>query len=396
MGKIKLNEQTNLALFYPWIKSKGGSERVILEILQSKKYKIDIYTWVYDEENTFEEFKKFKINVIAPNIAKQISKLNILRGLFFPLSLFSKIPLEKYDLFLIYTAGMAELITFRNYKPGKTYAYVNTPLRHACKEIIEWNLKYTYKNPFSKLGYVLATKFYRILEKMAWKRIDKAIFISELGLERADKHNLLENKNPEVIYPSINLKRFENIKPRKGDYFLYVSRFNAPKRQDLLIKAWNVFVKNHPKEKLILAGHIEDQKYFGRIKKFAEKSTNITIKTNLSEKEHIDLFANCKAVVSVHFIEDFGITPFEALATGKPIIAFDRGGYVELIGETPQFYKIKEMPSEKELIKEINKCLEKFLKSKIKPKKVFFSELTTSSFINKFDEDLEYDKKNFM
>ena len=388
MEKIKLQKK-RLALFFPWIKSRGGAERVLLEILKSKKYKIDIYTWVYDEASSFEEFKKFKINVLAPKMLEKISKLNILRGLFFPISLFSKIPLEKYDFFLIYTSGMAELITFRNYKPGKTYAYVNTPLRHACEEIVDWNLKNIYKNLFSKSMYLMSVKFYKILEKIAWKKIDKAIFISELGLERAREHNLIEGKNPEVIYPSINLKRFENIKSKKKDYFLYVSRFNAPKRQDLLIKAWDIFSENHPNEKLILAGHIENKKYFKKIKKLAEESRNVLIKSDLSEEENLELYSNCKAVISVHFMEDFGITPFEALASGKPIIAMDKGGYVELIDGVSQFYKIKEVDSEEEMIKNINKSLEEFLKSKKIPKKIIFDEITTSSFINKFEDALE-------
>ncbi|MBU1136622.1 MAG: glycosyltransferase, partial [Nanoarchaeota archaeon] len=337
------------------------------------------------KENTFEEFKKFKINIIAPKIARNLSRFNILRGLFFPVSLFSKIPLERYDLFLIYTSGMAELITFKNYKPGKTYAYVNTPLRHVCEEIIDWNLKNNYKNPFSKSMYILSTKIYKKLEKIAWKRIDKAIFISDLGLERARKRNLIGEENSSVITPSINLERFEKIKPKKGNYFLYVSRFNIPKRQDLLIKAWDIFSKEHPNEKLILAGHTENKKYFKKIKKLASESKNIIIKSDLDEKENLELYANCKAVIFVPFMEDFGIVPFEALAAGKPVIAMDKGGYVRLLNENPQFYKIKEMPSEKEMIEEINKSLEKFLKSKIVPKKVNLKEVSSANFIKKIE-----------
>ena len=89
-----MEKQKRIALFNPWIKSKGGAERVVLEILKNKKYKVDIYTWVYDEEKTFEEFKKFKINIIAPKIAKKLSRYYLLRGLFFPLSLLPRIVLR--------------------------------------------------------------------------------------------------------------------------------------------------------------------------------------------------------------------------------------------------------------------------------------------------------------
>jgi len=158
-----------IALFHPWIKSKGGAEKVVLEILKSKKYDIDLYTWVYDEENTFKEFKKFKINVIAPKLAKRLSRLHILRGLFLPITLFSKIPLEKYDFLLISTSGMGELITLRNRIKGKTYAYVHTILRDAYKEIVPWNLKYRYKNPLSKPIYLLAVKYIVPLKRLLGK-----------------------------------------------------------------------------------------------------------------------------------------------------------------------------------------------------------------------------------
>jgi len=165
-----------IALFHPWIKSRGGAEKVILEILKDKTHQIDIYTWVYDKENTFEEFEEFEINIIAPKIAQKFSRYYILRGLFFPIALFSKIPLKKYDIFLISTSGLAELITLRNYKPGKTFSYVHTILRASYSEDIMWNLKHRYKNSLSKFLYLIAAKMYLKLEKISWKKIDVAIF----------------------------------------------------------------------------------------------------------------------------------------------------------------------------------------------------------------------------
>ena len=375
-----------IALFHPWIKSKGGAEKVVLEILKSKKYDIDLYTWVYDEENTFKEFKKFKINVIAPKLAKRLSRLHILRGLFLPITLFSKIPLEKYDFLLISTSGMGELITLRNRIKGKTYAYVHTILRDAYKEIVPWNLKYRYKNPLSKPIYLLAVKIYRSFEKIAWKRIDYALFNSELSLERAQKHNLLENKKFKVIYPPVDVKGFGNLKTKKGDYFLYVSRLNPPKRQDLLIKAWSEFVKENPKYKLILMGNIENKKYFEKLKKLAKKTKNVFIKTNVKDEEFMRIYKDCLAGIYIPFMEDFGIVPFEFLAMGKPLIATNKGGYFNLIKKYPNFYEIKEKSSEDEMINEIQKSLNNFLKDKKKKKKSTILTVSTQKFINSFEE----------
>ncbi len=180
----------------------------------------------------------------------------------------------------------------------------------------------------------------------------------------------------------------KNIKTKNGGYFLYPSRINKPKRQDLLIKSWKEFIQKHPNEKLIIAGSLENRKYYEEIKKLAEKTKNVYIKTNLDKREFLKLYKECKAVIFIPFLEDFGIVPFEALALGKPLIAVDKGGYVKLIEGIPQYYKIREMFSEEKMIKEINKTLEMFLKSKIMPRKIKNISYNTHNFINNLNRAL--------
>ncbi|MCX6750852.1 MAG: glycosyltransferase, partial [Candidatus Pacearchaeota archaeon] len=293
---MKLKEKKlKIALFYPWIKSRGGAEKVLLEIMKIKDFRFDLYTWVYDEKNSFEEFKGLKINVLGPKIFKKVSKMKLLRGLFLPFSLFSKIPLQEYDYFLVYTSGTGEFITFRNYKKGKTIAYVNTILRDAYPEIVQWNIKNRYKNIFSRFIYLISVKIYRLFEKIAWKRIDFPIFISEEGLKRAEKQGLLKNKKARVIYVPVDTSKFINLNSNKGSFFLYVSRFNPPKRQDLLIKAWIKFSKEYPNEKLVLSGGLENKKYFEYLKKLSKNSKNIEIKEGLNNEEILKLYERSKA-----------------------------------------------------------------------------------------------------
>jgi len=378
-----------IALFHPWLKSKGGAERLVLEFLKNTKHDVDVYTWVYDKANTFREFEKFNIKVIAPKIAKLLARSYILRSLFFPLALLSKIPLEKYDAFFISTAGIAEFITFRNYKVGKTFAYVHTPLRAAQKEEIKWNLKYRFKNPLVKLFYLFAVQIYKILEKSAWKRINVAFFNSNLSLERAKKHNLIENKKVYVVYGPLDVEKFEKLKTKKGDYFLCVSRFSKSKRQDILLDAWKKFVEKYPNYKLVLAGSLEKANYLEELKKKAAETKNVEIKIDVGEKEILELYANCLAVVFVPFMEDMGLVPFEAMACGKPLIAVDKGGYVELVKE---YYNentiwIKEG---KDLAENIYNALRQFLKANLKPQKTIIKDLAAKNFVKKIDVLFEH------
>ena len=375
-----------IALFHPWIKSKGGAERVVLEILKSKKLDIDLYTWIYDSKNTFKEFKNYNINIISPKIAEKLSRTYLLKGLFFPISLFSQIPLEKYDKFLISSSGVAEFITFRNYKKNNTYAYIHTPLRASDDKIIEWNLK-NRCNYFSGIAYLFAAKFYLFLEKIAWKKIDYTIFNSELSLKRAKKRKLMDNKKFSIIYPPINVDKFKKLKKKKGDYFLYVSRFNPDKRQDVLIKAWKNFIKENPKEKLVLVGTIENKKYFKKLLELIKQTKNIEIKTNISNKELIKIYSNCRAGIFVGFMEDFGIVPFEFLAAGKPLISINQGGFVNLVKKHYNNHVIW-VKEKKDITKNIEKGLKEFMLKKTKGKKTIIKGLDDKTFREKINKIL--------
>jgi len=376
-------KKQKIALFHPWLKSKGGAEKVVLGILKSKKYDIDIYTWVYDKENTFKEFQKFKINVIGPKISKKLSRLHILRGLFLPISIFSKIPLEKYDKFLISTSGVGEFITFKNYKKGKTYAYIHTPLREASDEIVEWNLKNRHNNFLKKQIYLTAVKIYKIFEKKAWKKLDVIIFNSELSKSRAEEHKLIRKQKTHIIYPPINFPQFERLKTRIGKHFVYISRLNPPKRQDLLIEAWKKFSKKNKGYKLILIGTPDNKNYYKKLLMLSKDDNSIEIKSNVKNKELGDLLRSSKAGIFLGYQEDFGIVPLEILAAGKPLLATDEGGYVNVIKDHPLFHKIKEKHSKKEMIKEIEKELENFVNKK--KKKIAFKKIKLSNFVKEID-----------
>jgi len=378
---------SKIALFHPWIKSKGGAEKVVLELLEKSKHDFDIYTWVYDKENSFEGFKKYKIKIIAPKFGKKLSRFHIFRGLFLPLSLLEKIPLEKYDKFLISTSGVGEFITFKNYKKGQTYAYCHTPLREANKKIVEWNLKNRYgKNYFKKCFYLTAVKIYRLFEKKAWKKLDVIIFNSELSESRARKQGLLQKQKKHIIYPPIDFSRFESLKIKRGNAFVYISRLNPPKRQDLLIKAWKIFSKKYKKYKLILIGTPDNKKYFKKLIKLSKEDKSIKIKSKISNKELENILSTSLAGLFLGYSEDFGMVPLEILATGKPLLATDEGGYVKVIKNHPLFHKIKEKHSSEEMVKEIAKELENFVKKK---QKRTAKKLKIKNFVKEIDKILE-------
>lgn len=356
-----------IAIFHPWLKSKGGAENFVLKLIENRDYEIDIYTWVYDAEGTFPEFKNYNIKVITPKIFEKISKMHFLRGLFIIFGLFKKIPLEKYDKFLISTSGVAEFILFRNYKKHNTYAYVHTPLREATPKIVDWNLKNRNYSFVKKQMYLLLVKIYNYFEKKAWRKIDIAIFNSNLTKQRAIDKKLIKNDKTKVVYCIDTLNMSPSNNKKSKNYFLYVSRINTPKRQDVLVEAWKLFYNKNKKYKLIIAGNVDDNKLYNKIK---ENSANINleIKTNLSKENIIKLYSECKAGIFLGYEEDLGLVPFEVISYNKPLIAVNRGGFTEILNKNKLFFKIKEKDEFNLMVKETNKAINYFLKQKLKSK----------------------------
>ena len=378
-----------IALFHPWIKSKGGAEKVVLELLKNSKHDYDLYTWIYDKENTFKEFEDYKIKIISPKIGKKVSRKYILRGILPWLGMFKKIPLEKYDKLLISTAGVGELIVFKNYKKGKTYAYVHTPLREADKDIIKWNLENRHGR-IKKYVYLPTVEFYNILEKKAWKKLDTVIFNSDFSLSRARKKNLLKNQKVHIVNPVIDISRLKSTKNSRGKDFVYISRFNPPKRQDVLIEAWKQFSKENPGYGLVLIGTPEDKKYYKKIRVMARDDKTITIKENVSDDELRRIMAKAKAGIFLGYQEDFGIVPLEIISSGKPLLAPDKGGYFELIKNHPNFHKIKEKHIKDKMVKEVERALRKFVRRKnLKDKRTRIIKIKTKNFIKEIDNVLE-------
>jgi glycosyltransferase involved in cell wall biosynthesis len=129
----------------------------------------------------------------------------------------------------------------------------------------------------------------------------------------------------EVIYPPVATSRYRFAE--LGEAWLSVSRLYPEKRIDLL---FDVF-RRLPSERLILVGgHAPGD----RAKRYLERldaPRNVTILGPVPEERLLDLYARCRGFITAAVDEDFGLTPVEAMASGKCVLATDEGGYRETI-----------------------------------------------------------------
>ena len=385
-----------ILLFHPWLKSKGGAERLAYEYYKRSKHKIKILTWNYIKEKTYDFKEKDIINLYDKKY-ERIFRGYLTRGEFSLLNLLIKYEIDNFDLLLISTGGIAELIlSYQNFNIPKVM-YVHTILRAAYKYDIYWNINYRF-GKYYFLPYKVALNAYNYLEKKAWKSIDFAIFNSELSRKRSLDKNLINKEKTDIIYPGADLSNLYNDNPE--DYFLYVARIELKKRQAILIKAFAKFAKKYSNYKLYLVGTIENKKYYLEILKLIKLynlQNNLRIYSNLSDEKLRELYAKSLSCIYIPYMEDFGIVPMESLAAGKYLINVYPSGSYELLKNAPGIYWIKEKFHEEHMINEIYNSLEYFVKNKDKliekgkENKNYIKgiDISWDSFAKKLDNKLE-------
>lgn len=126
----------------------------------------------------------------------------------------------------------------------------------------------------------------------------------------------------EVLYPPVDIERFKWLSD--GDNFLSTARLEPLKRVDLIVEAF----KQMPDEKLIVTS---GGSQLEALKRLAGGAPNIEFTGWVDEGRLAELVGHCKATIYVPQDEDFGMSPIESIAAGKPVIGVDEGGVVETV-----------------------------------------------------------------
>jgi glycosyltransferase involved in cell wall biosynthesis len=304
-----------IAVFHNYMDNMGGAEIVALNL--AKELNADIYTTNINDE----KIKKMGFEPLLSRI-HSIGKIPINAPFRQQLALykFKNLNLKrKYDFYII--AGDWAVSGAVNNRPNLWY--VHSPINeiwefknHIKNKIISW-----WQRPIFE-AWVLLNRY---LTKKYAKNINIWIANSENTKKRIRKYY---KKNAEVINPPTRTKDYKNS--HHNGFWLSVNRLTGTKRISLQLKA---FAKL-PLEKLIIVGSYEKKvKQFEKEKLFLSQimPKNITVKSWVSQEELITLYSKCKGFITTAMDEDFGMTVVEAMASGKPVIAPNEGGYKETV-----------------------------------------------------------------
>jgi glycosyltransferase involved in cell wall biosynthesis len=135
----------------------------------------------------------------------------------------------------------------------------------------------------------------------------------------ADRIRRLYGRPSTIIPPPVDVARFSMDAPDE-EYYLVVSRLNGYKRVDLAVQAFRGFGRQ-----LLVVG---DGPVRGALEGLADR--NVRFAGQLPDAEVAKAYARCRAFI-LPGEEDFGITPLEANASGRPVIAFKSGGALDTV-----------------------------------------------------------------
>ncbi|MFQ3274934.1 MAG: glycosyltransferase involved in cell wall biosynthesis [Candidatus Nanohaloarchaea archaeon] len=324
----------NIAVFHPWLKEKGGAEKVVLEYAERSENSVTVLTPFYDAESTFEGFQELEVKEVgwqgeAGGFISRLLKFSLGGAV-------TKLDLEEYDTVIFSTSGVSTPFTVRNHNQ-LTVGYCHTPLRAALPEFQD-----SYRNdlpPMLRPFFGIATRFFGKLEKFSWNFLDHVFVNSENTKERVLRRKLETDENLTVLNPGADIE--ENKSESYDRYFLYPTRFRRYKRHELAIKAFEQ--ADLPKDfELVLAGSAQEEEYIQELKEMAGE--NIRFEKDVPGEKWENLYANCYSVLFCAEKEDWGIIPVEAASYSKPIISVNEGGPKESVIDSETGFLVEADP----------------------------------------------------
>lgn len=299
------------AIVHEYLNQYGGAERV-LQVLCSMLPHAPIYTTLYDRTLTGNVFDGRTIRTSFLQRLPFAMRWHHLYSPLMPLAV-EGFDTSSFDTVLSVSASFAKgVITAPD---TRHVCYCLTPPRFLWDDSQRFAARFGYPLPIGKLA-PLALSYLRIWDRQAAERVDEWIAISEFVRRRITKYY---NKDAVVVHPPVNVSKFE-ISRELGDYWLMVGRLVAYKNFDLAIRTFNRL--GWPLK--IVGTGVEEP----RLRALAKP--NIEFVGAVTDQQLARLYRGARAVLFPQE-EDFGIVPLEAMASGRPVIAYHGGGALETV-----------------------------------------------------------------
>ncbi len=311
--------KARVALVHDWLTGMRGGERC-LEVFAELFPDADLYTLLHVPGSVSPTIERRRI---VTSFIQRLPQAERRYRHYLPLfpAAVRAFDLRGYDLVLSSSHAVAKGV--RVPAGALHVCYCFTPMRYV------WDLYDDYFGPRSGLAARL------VMPPVAawlrrWDRRTAAGVHHFVAISRfvADRIRRAYGREADVIYPPVDVSRFR-VDETPGEFYLVVSALTPYKRVDLAVEACNRLGR-----KLLVVGSGPEER---RLRALA--GPTVELLGWRDDAQIAELYARCRALLFPP-LEDFGITPLEAMAAGRPVIAFGEGGARETVvppgeGEPP-------------------------------------------------------------
>ena len=299
-----------IALVHDYLVQHGGAERV-LECFCELFPDASIYTLIYDKKVMGDTFANCNIYTSSLQKIPFARTKHRIFPLLMPMAI-EEFDFSQFDIVLSDSSSFAKGIITR---PETLHiSYVHTPMRYAWDDCQKYTRDFGLPKLIEKLVPFMMNSI-RIWDSVSSDRVDKYVANSNFVARRIKKYY---NKDATIINPPVSTDNFYVDTKNVGNYYLMVGRLIAYKRHDIAVEAFNRL-----KLPLKIIGRGPELK---SLKKIA--GDNIEFLERVDDAELAGYYAHAKAFIFPQE-EDFGIVAIEAMASGRPIIAYRGGDIIE-------------------------------------------------------------------
>jgi glycosyltransferase involved in cell wall biosynthesis len=299
-----------LALVHDWLNQRGGAEDV-LEVLVSLFPDAPIYTSLYAPDIMPDFYRAWDIR---PLWSDRMPGIRAHHQPYLPIYPFAwgGLDLSGYDVILSNKSGFCHGV-----KTGESalhICYCLAPTRYV------WGLDaYIEREGLGNAAALALRPLVSALKRWDYAAAQRVTQFIAISTDIQARIRQYYHRNSEIIFPPVDTTRFQPSAVT-DDYFLVVSRLIPYKRIDLAVQA-----ATRLGVRLLVGGKGRD---LDRLRDMA--GSTVEFLGYVPDDQLPDLMARCKAFIFPG-LEDFGITPVQAQAAGRPVIAYGGGGALDTV-----------------------------------------------------------------
>jgi len=309
---LRSSNGMRVAIIHYWLVGMRGGEKV-LEALCRMFPQAEIFTHVYAPDKISPTIRAHKVHTTSINRLPMAERMY---QKYLPLmpSALEELDLTGFDLVISSESGPAKgVIT----PPGSVHlCYCHSPMRYI------WDQYHVYREGAGLLTRQVMPRLsskLRMWDVTSAARVDGFAANSRHVASRIKKY---WRREADVIYPPVAVADFKPVAPaERGKFFLWAGELAPYKRPDIAIEAFNRL--GYPL--FVIGGPAKAERALARV-----ANDNIRFLGHVSFDKLRRYLACCRALIFPGE-EDFGILPVEAMASGRPVIAYGRGGALDTV-----------------------------------------------------------------